>query len=237
MTSAPDGTEAARDGAAGPVDHRVAIVGERGGLRLERGVGDDRRGADVAEQLVAGLAERLAAEVVQRDVERADRVDDGAAAAVHRRADVEALPQRLDVQQVGAEQQLLQAEAHVVGPGRLDAGACDPGVDVGLADAADPLVGVDLDDDVVLRGAGGRRVERRLHEDVAVDAGDAQDTVPFARRRSLRPAGGSGASCVPLRAWPRGGPVIYLSDDLRFVRNLSPIVDNVNREPKRVISR
>ncbi len=53
-----------------------------------------------------------------------------------------------------------------------------------------------------------------------------------------RPTGGSGASCVP----PAGlaSAEVKSSAGLTtsaFARTVSPIVDNVNREPKRVISR
>jgi hypothetical protein len=122
---------------------------------------------------------------VQRDVQGADRVDHRAAPAVHRRADVQPLPDRLDVERVGADQQLAQAEAHVVGPRRLDARARDPRVQIGLADSRDALVGVDLDDDVVLRRARGGGVERRLDQDVAVDCGYLQlGSFPLAQART-----------------------------------------------------
>ena len=42
-----------------------------------------------------------------------------------------------------------------MGAGCLDAGAGDPWVDVALADPSDAFVGMDKDDDVVLRGGGG----------------------------------------------------------------------------------
>ena len=134
---------------------------------------------------MAGLAERLAAQVVQRHVDRTDRVDHRAAAAVHRGADVEALPQRLDLERVGADQHLAHADAHGVRSRRLDAGSRDPRVDVALADAADALVGVDLDDDVVLCGRRGPDVDVGLQQDMTVDPGDPHVALPLARRVGL----------------------------------------------------
>ena len=46
----------------------------------------------------------------------------------------------------------------------------DPGVRVGLADADDPVVGMDLDDQVVLRRGARRGVVVGDQEDVQVDA-------------------------------------------------------------------
>ena len=54
--------------------------------------------------------------------------------------------------------------------GRLDARAGDPGVQVGLADAADAFVGVHLDDDGVLVGAGRIGQIAGVEQHVALDA-------------------------------------------------------------------
>ena len=94
------------------------------------------------------------------------------AAAGHGGADVEPVPDRHRVERVEADQRLGQAEVHRVRSRRLDAGPCDPGVEVGLADAADALVGVDLDDDVVLVAAGRFALVGGIEQDMAVDPGD-----------------------------------------------------------------
>ena len=72
----------------------------------------------------------------------------------------------LDVARVGADQHLFQAETHDVRAGRLDHGARDPGIGVGLADADQAVVGVDLHDEIVLRGRAGvgAVVRREQHE-------------------------------------------------------------------------
>ena len=91
----------------------------------------------------------------------------------------------LHVERVRADQHLPQPKPHVVRARRLDASAGDPRVDVRLPDAGQPLIGVDLDDDVVLRRARGSRVVGRLYEYVAVDGGDPQ----WASLRSGQKAG------------------------------------------------
>src|SRR5471030_2705478 len=80
---------------------------------------------------------------------------------------------------------------------RLDAGLGDPWVDVALAEAADPLIGVDGDDEAVLRRGGQRLVIVRRQQDVAVDAGDLHDadvSCSLADRSTSGP--------VPVRASP-----------------------------------
>ena len=140
--------------------------------RQQRGVGPEALARRGPEQLPRRLARGLAADVPERDVERSQRVHDRAAAAGHRGADVELVPDRHRVERVEPDQRLRQAEIHRVRAGRLDAGARHPGVEVGLADAADALVGVHLDDDVVLVAAGRVALVGRIEQDVAVDARD-----------------------------------------------------------------
>ena len=133
-----------------------------------------------------GTPAALPADVPESDVDRAERVDDRAAAAGHRRADVQVLPDRRGVERVAAEQHLPQPPIHRVRPGGLDAGAGDPGVQVGLADPDEPLVGLDLDDDRVLRRARGVDVEARIEQNVRADVDDgiARHQTASSRRRS-----------------------------------------------------
>ena len=139
---------------------------------LERGVGLDGVAWGTAEQLPRGFAGSFAADIPQGHVDGADGVDDGAASAVHATADVELLPEALGVERVFADEHFPEAKAHGVGAGRLDAGAGDPRVDVALADAGDAFVGMDKDDDVVLRGGGGVCADVRNEQHMALDVGD-----------------------------------------------------------------
>ncbi len=220
-----DRAEAELARAHGPRAQRVAVGVEAGDLGLQRRVRRDVLHLGAAEQLVAGLAERLAAQVVERHVDRADRVDHGAPPPVHGRADVEPLPQALDVEGVGADQDLAHADAHGVRAARVDAGAGDPRVDVALADPADALVGVDLDDDVVLRGRRGADVDVGLQQDMAIDPRDPHARSPSRwppwtlerrrgarRRRSGRAARGCSRSSAahPMAA---GDALDFVADD------------------------
>ena len=94
------------------------------------------------------------------------------AAARHGGADIEPVPDRHRIERIEPDQRFRQAEIHRVGAGSLDAGARDPGVEVGLADAADSFVGVHLDDDVVLIAARGVPFVGGIEQDVAVDPRD-----------------------------------------------------------------
>ena len=144
-------------GAGGPAHHRLEVGVERRHLRLERRVRRERGAVGLAPQLPARHPCDLPPQIPERDVDRADRVHQRAAPAAHAGADVELLPDRLDVGRVTADQERPQPAIHRVGARRLDARAGDPGVQVGLADPGDALVGLDLDHDGVLRRARGAR--------------------------------------------------------------------------------
>ncbi len=103
----------------------------------------------------SGFVGGLASDVPQGHVDCADGVDYGAASSVHATAYVHFLPKSLGVERVFADQHFLEAKAHGVGAGGLDAGAGNPRIDVALADAGDAFVGMNEDDDVVLCGGGG----------------------------------------------------------------------------------
>ncbi len=53
---------------------------------------------------MARLPQGLPAKIVQRDAECTQRVDDGTAGAVHRRAGIQPIPEALDVEGVGAQE-------------------------------------------------------------------------------------------------------------------------------------
>ena len=99
------------------------------------------------------------------------------AAAGHLRAAVELLPQGLGIERIGAEQHFLQPQPHAVRAAGADALARDPGIGVGLADADEAFVGMNLDDQVVL----GRRASRRIvvgdQQNVTVDFRDFHEFV------------------------------------------------------------
>ena len=97
----------------------------------------------------------LPLDIPEGHVDGADGIDDGTAPPVHATPYVKFLPQPLGVEWVLANEHFLEAKAHGVGAGSLDAGAGNPRVDVALAHSGDPLVGVHEHDDVVLcRGSG-----------------------------------------------------------------------------------
>ena len=138
----------------------------------------DRVARGAAKQLPGGFVGGFASDVPQGHVDGTDGVDDGAASAVHAAADVELLPQMLGVERVFADEHVLEAKAHGVGAGGLDAGTGDPRVDVALADTGDAFVGVHEDDDVVLRGGGGVCADVGDEKDVALDVGDLHCGAP-----------------------------------------------------------
>ena len=126
-------------------------------LRHQRARVDAHAVAEAAaEQAVDGLAERASHEVVERDVDRRDRVDRGGARAGVRGRLVEVVPDRLDVERVAAEQRLAHADQHRVRGRHVDEGLGDGRRGVGLAVAAHALVGVDADDERVLRAVGAQ---------------------------------------------------------------------------------
>ena len=135
-------------------------------------------------ELPARLAGRLSADVPERDVERADRVDAAAPPAGHRGADVEVFPDRLRVERVAADQLLLEPAVHGVRRRRLDERARHPGVQIGFADPDEALVGDHLDDDRVLRRARRAGVVARIEQHVRSDVDDLHVTPCCRRRRS-----------------------------------------------------
>jgi hypothetical protein len=152
---------------------------------LERGVRHDAVFGFRPEELPARLASRFPPDVPESHVERADRTDHGAAAAVHRAAGVEFLPDPLGLERILPEEHVFQPQAHRVGARRLDAGFRDPRIDVGLADAGDALVGMDEDDDVILRRGRRAGVEVGDEQRMAFDAGDFHGVSPPGGRRTL----------------------------------------------------
>ncbi len=171
----------------GLVDERLAEVVPRvAPVGQERSVGRERVVGGFAEELPGRLPRRLAADVPERHVDRPERVDQGAAASGHGGGDVEAFPDRGRVERIHADEGLTETQIHRVRTGRLNAGTCDPGVQVGLADAGDPLVGVDLDDDVVLVRAGRRPVIAGIEQDMACDVRDFHGSLP--RQSRYRPS-------------------------------------------------
>ena len=121
----------------------------------QRGIGRDARLRGAAEQRIAGLAQRLAAQVVQGDIQRAQGVDHARRAArswpSRRTASPTAPPHRADP---GPSSISVRPRPIVCVPGASIQARAIQGLTSHLADAGQPLVGMDLDHDIVLRRAG-----------------------------------------------------------------------------------
>ena len=126
----------------------------------------------LSEQLPRRHALGLPGDVPERHVDRTEGVDERTASPGHGRADVQLVPAGLRVGRIHPDHELTEASIHRVGPGRLDARPGDPGVQVGLADAGETLVRLELDDDRVLVRARRLGVVARVEQDVAGDARD-----------------------------------------------------------------
>ena len=137
--------------------HLLGRVGHQ-----HRGVGAHPVAVRRAEQLEDRLAERLALDVPEGDVEAADRVDRDPAPAEVDEAAVHLVPQPLDVQRVLADQHVAQAHRDRVRARRLHERLHELGRRVDLADPGDALVGVDPDDEIVLAPVCDPLVHNRL---------------------------------------------------------------------------
>ena len=161
-------------GLKGRFHQGVAIFLEAMARRLQRGIGRHEIPRLVAQQRMDRLAQRLAAEIPERHFDGAHGMDHHAAPPVHGGAEIELLPQRPDLEGIGAHQHFADGEPHGVGAGRLDAGLGHPGIGVAFADPGDALIRMDGDDQAVLGGRGEARVVVGGQQDVAIDAGDLQ---------------------------------------------------------------
>src|SRR5262249_36129097 len=128
-----DGPEAACNGLVQGVAQRAGLVEE------DAAVGLDARAVVAAEQPADGLAGDLAEEVPQGDVDAADGVLDGAAAA---------LPEGTLPRLLGPRGGLGGPLADEVGAQQLHPGGHQRLAGHGAADADEPLVGEDLDEGV-----------------------------------------------------------------------------------------
>ena len=197
------------------LDRREALLAERrdrlgdllGRVRHQPGrVGADPVVLDGAEQLADRLAERLPLDVPERDVDAADRVDRDPAAADEDHAAIHLVPEPLDVERVLADQQLAQALRDRVRAGRVHERRDGLGRRVDLADAGDPLVGVDQDDEIVLAAVRDPLVHGGLPQDDGLDIGDLQACLPLAAglsiitRLSTITRAGLGTACVARRS-------------------------------------
>src|SRR5581483_3415246 len=173
-----------RPGAAAHLRHRALDrLGDRAPLR-EVHVERDGRADGSAEQVVDRSAERLAADVPQRDVDRADGGCRRAARADVGEGAEQPVPERFDVHWVLPDQQRLGL-AQVGGDGAVRQPTRVAG---DLAPTGQALVGVDLHEDVLLQvGAGvhapGHRralLLGRAIDDPGGDAGDLHRDSPWA---------------------------------------------------------
>ena len=150
-------------------------LGERAALRQ---TGEDRRvrrehflpGA--AEQLVHRPAELLAREVVERDVDRRERVDAESAPTRVQRRFVQLVDQRGDWKRVAADDEVADVPAPDVEVGLLDESAHEVGWSVGLADARPALLVRQADDDGIGGPIAVARVDGRRDDGNDLEAGD-----------------------------------------------------------------
>ena len=184
------------EGPPAELDGGEALLAERGdalGGLLGR-VGHQHRrvrahaiAPDLPEELAHRLAERLAADVPERDVDAADRVDPDPAAADVDQAAVHRVPRAFDVERVAPDERRAEAVGDGVGAVLADESGDDVGGGVDLADPDDALVGVHEDDEVVLAPVRDPVVDGRLSEDDRLDVGDLHAIPPGeARLRSCR---------------------------------------------------
>src|SRR5262249_33353094 len=139
-----------------------------------RGVSAHSGAAGGADQLTDGLAQRLALDVPERDVDAADGVYGDAPAAGVEDAAVHLAPQLLHTGWILADEGLSQAHRDRVGAGCLDHCVHHLGSRGHLADPDDPIVGAHSNDEVVLAAVGNALVELGLAEDDRLNVRDLQ---------------------------------------------------------------
>ena len=118
---------------------------ERRAVQAARVDRNARLGA-AAEETVDGLPRRLAEQVPEGDVHRADGDHADSLAAERHRLAVHELPEELQVPRVGAQQERLQVE--------VDHLLRDAGREGGVADADEAVVAHDLDHQPAVEGEG-----------------------------------------------------------------------------------
>ena len=118
------------------------------------------------------LAEDLAREVVQRDVDRRHRVQRDAAVAEMDALLVQVVPDRLDVERIAPDQQLGETLRDGVRRRHLDRRPRDCRSGVALADPVEALVGLDADEERILRPVC-TELDLGKPKDDRLDAGDA----------------------------------------------------------------
>ena len=131
--------------------------------RIDRAIGEHAVAlARWPSSVATGLPSSLAAQVPERDVDRADGMDDGAAPAVIAGRVVHLAPTGLRRPQGScADQHLLQSHGMGVRARRLDDGADHRGHAVDLGDAGHAFVGVDEDDAIVVGAVEGQPLSSR----------------------------------------------------------------------------
>ena len=157
-------------GLDGPLRDAAYVVGGLG-HDLARVHGNPVEAA-AAEQLGDGEARGLAGDVPEGDVDRADHVQRRAATPVVVARVEQPLPQAVDLQRVLADQHLAQAAGDRMGRRHLDHRPREERSGVGLAHADDPLVGVDPNEEGVLRPVGAGRIDLRESQHDRLDVGD-----------------------------------------------------------------
>jgi hypothetical protein len=113
----------------------------------------------------------------------------------------ELVPDRLDVERIAADQQLAEPLRDRVRRRHLDDRPRDDRRGVALADAVEPLVGLDADEEGVL-GAVGPQLDLGKAQDDGLDAGDAHGILSGERRRQSR------ESRAEVRDTPCGGSAL-----------------------------
>ena len=146
------------------------VVG-RAGHHLAR-VDRDTVEAATPEKLRNRATGGLAGQVPQSDVDGADHVQRRTASPVVIARVEEALPETVDLQRVFTDQHLAQPASDRMGRRHLDDRPREQRGGVGLADADDPLVGMDAHEKRILRPVCPGRVDLGEPKDDRLDVGD-----------------------------------------------------------------
>ena len=136
------------------------------------GIGADRLSLRAAEQLVDRLSGRFADNIPEGDVDAAHGVDNDAAPPIINRVFIHALPERCDFEGVLPDEQFAEAARDTVRGRRLDDGFDDIGRGRDFAEADNPGIGVDADDQRVLRAISGVDIDVGQTEDDGFNIGD-----------------------------------------------------------------
>ena len=187
---APKGVGDDLDGAQPELQAAVDVAPDlAGGLaqRIHRAVGENTVAPPSTQHLRQRLTPGLAANVPERDIDRADGVDDRAAAAMVAGRVVHAVPESLYVARILADQDLAQAHCMGMRARRLDDRPDDRWDAVHFGEARYALVGVHENHAVVVGAVEGHASPARHPQLDDLDVGDLH-VRPRRFARNLPPA-------------------------------------------------